>query len=95
MYPLLSTPLSINAYIFNQGWAPALIGLAVFACHLSGIPVDGASLNPARSFGPAIITKEWDNQWVFWLGPIAGGLLAALVFSFTKKVVSLSDDSTE
>ncbi|KAJ3309605.1 hypothetical protein HDV04_005925 [Boothiomyces sp. JEL0838] len=71
----------------DPGFAPTLIGFSVFAIHLSGIPIDGTSVNPARTFGAAVITSHWDNHWVFWAGPILGGLLA----SATHKIFKLTN----
>lgn len=62
--------------------APAAIGLTVLVDHLFGVPVTGASMNPARSFGPALMAGAWDNHWVFWVGPLVGGGLGALVYEF-------------
>lgn len=39
-------------------------------------------MNPARSFGPALAAGAWDNHWIFWVGPLVGGGLAALVYEF-------------
>lgn len=60
--------------------APAAIGLTVLVDHLFGVPVTGASMNPARSFGPALVAGAWDNHWLFWIGPLIGGALAAWVY---------------
>jgi MIP family channel proteins len=48
-------------------------------------PVANASMNPARSFGPAVAANVWDSHWVYWLGPIAGTLLAALVYEVLRE----------
>ena len=63
--------------------APIAIGLAVLVDHLVGVPLTGASMNPARSFGPALVADFWDDHWVYWLGPLIGGGLAALAYYFT------------
>ena len=57
------------------------IGIALALVNLIGIPFDGASANPARSFGPAVITggAAFSQVWVFLLAPIAGAVLAALL----------------
>lgn len=64
------------------GIAPAAIGLAVLVNHLVGVPLTGASTNPARSLGPAVEASEWANYWVYWVGPLAGAAAAALVYKF-------------
>lgn len=70
---------------------PLSIGLSVFVCHIVGIPFTGCSMNPARSFGPALISNSWKHHWVYWVGPIPGGIIAALlyehVFSSSKTAV--------
>ncbi len=63
--------------------APIAIGLVVLVDHLVGVPLTGASVNPARSFGPALVADFWDDHWVYWLGPLIGGGLAALVYYLT------------
>lgn len=55
---------------------PLAVGFVVFLVHGVVAPIDNCSLNPARSFGPAIVTNTWDGFWVFVLGPVVGGLLA-------------------
>ncbi|KAH7860199.1 hypothetical protein Vadar_010537 [Vaccinium darrowii] len=61
--------------------APLPIGFAVFLVHLALIPITGCSINPARSLGAAVIYNRkhaWDDQWIFWVGPLSGAALAAL-----------------
>lgn len=60
--------------------APMAIGLAVLIDHFVGVPLTGASMNPARSFGPALVANVWTDHWVYWLGPLAGGGLAGLLY---------------
>jgi aquaporin TIP len=62
--------------------APAAIGLVIMADHFIGVPLTGASMNPARSFGPALVANQWADHWVYWLGPLIGAGIAALVYEF-------------
>ncbi|KAG9491804.1 hypothetical protein GDO78_000355 [Eleutherodactylus coqui] len=63
--------------------APAIsIGLSVTLGHLVGIYFTGCSMNPARSFAPAVIVRNFRNQWIFWVGPLAGGALASLLYNY-------------
>lgn len=56
------------------------IGLTIMCDILMGGPLTGASMNPARTFGPALAAGYWDNHIVYWIGPLAGGALAGLVY---------------
>ncbi|KAL3642573.1 Aquaporin PIP2-1 [Castilleja foliolosa] len=65
--------------------APLPIGFAVFVVHLATIPVTGTGINPARSFGAAVIygkDKAWDDQWIFWVGPFIGAAIAAIYHQY-------------
>lgn len=65
-----------------QKSASLFIGLAVVVNILVGGPYTGASMNPARSFGPALAGGVWAHHWVYWIGPLLGGSAAALVYTF-------------
>ena len=60
--------------------APFAIGMTVMICVLAGLPLTGASMNPARTLGPALVAGEWLNHWVYWVGPLVGGSIAAIVY---------------
>ncbi len=63
------------------------IGGMIFLIHLVGVPLTGASVNPARTFGPALISGYWDYHWIYWAGPIIGAIIAGLIMNyvFVKK----------
>jgi aquaporin Z len=67
-----------------QGFASIAIGLALTLIHLISIPVTNTSVNPARSTGVAIFAGGWAlaQLWLFWLAPIIGGALGALIYSW-------------
>lgn len=56
------------------------IGLTLFIGILIGGPLTGAALNPARAFGPALVSGQWVSQGVYWVGPIVGALVAAFLW---------------
>ncbi|KAF2653043.1 aquaporin [Lophiostoma macrostomum CBS 122681] len=65
--------------------APVGIGLALFVAELSGVYFTGGSLNPARSFGPAVVDRQFDGyHWIYWVGPMLGSIVAAGFYKFIK-----------
>ena len=67
-----------------QGFAPLAIGLGLTLIHLISIPVTNTSVNPARSTGVAIFVGDWAvaQLWLFWVAPIFGAVLGAVVYRF-------------
>lgn len=67
-----------------QGLAPIAIGLCLTLIHLISIPVTNTSVNPARSTGVAVYVGGWATSqlWLFWVAPIVGGILGAVVYRF-------------
>ena len=65
-----------------KGFAPLAIGLAPTLIHLISIPVTNTSVNPARSTGPALFAGGWaiGQLWLFWVAPLAGAVLAGIVY---------------
>lgn len=71
----------------NSITAGLAIGLTLTLIHLVAIPITGTSVNPARSFGPAIFAggMALHQLWLFWVAPITGGILAAFVWKALEK----------
>jgi len=67
----------------GEAAALAIGGYVALAATFAG-PIAGASMNPARSFGPALASSTWTAWWVYWLGPIAGAALGALVYQIVR-----------
>ncbi|KAK3029215.1 hypothetical protein RJ639_039295 [Escallonia herrerae] len=63
-----------------EGLGPLLTGLVVGANIMAGGAFSGAAMNPARAFGPALISGDWTDHWVYWVGPLIGGGLAGFMF---------------
>lgn len=79
----------------NRGNAAIAIGFAVYLAHTFLIPIDGCSINPTRSFGPAVVASVrfsdkidaiWQDHWVFWVGPLLGAALATGVYNFVQLI---------
>lgn len=65
--------------------APIGIGLALFVSELPGIFYTGGSLNPARSFGPAVVNRDFPHyHWIYWLGPFLGTIVAVAFYKLVK-----------
>eukprot|EP00933_Yihiella_yeosuensis_P063194 TRINITY_DN662_c0_g1_i4.p1 TRINITY_DN662_c0_g1~~TRINITY_DN662_c0_g1_i4.p1 ORF type:complete len:586 (-),score=123.38 TRINITY_DN662_c0_g1_i4:443-2092(-) len=93
VYVVLQTALSPNSTC-NRSQAAIAIGFSVVLAHLSLIPIDGCSINPTRSFGPAVMAQVrnpdgpyFRDMWIFWLGPVGGAVFAAALYNLLKNSV--------
>jgi len=66
----------------SPGWHGFTIGGMIFLIHLIAVPLTGASVNPARTFGPALISGFWEFHWMYWAAPILGGIIAGLIMNY-------------
>jgi glycerol uptake facilitator-like aquaporin len=81
MFVISSMATDVRAV--GQAAAIAIGSYVALAATFAG-PIVGASMNPARSFGPALLSGAWTAQWVYWAGPIAGAALGALLYRYVR-----------
>lgn len=90
--PAVMVELILTFFLVTAVWgtavderAPKIGGFGIGMCLTMGIlfggPLTGGAMNPARAFGAAFLRHGLENQWVWWVGPMAGGALAALVYN--------------
>lgn len=84
-YVVHLTAIDKNSPPSTNGLAPLAIGFAVFLAHAVLIPLDGCSINPARSLGPALVSNTWGDFWVFVVGPLIGAVLSVPFFFFISQ----------
>lgn len=80
----INTKAITSAGTSKMSLAPIPIGLAVFVAHIVLIPVTGCSINPTRSFGPAVVSGYFDDHWIWWVGPLLGAGVASLLWGLFK-----------
>lgn len=66
--------------------APILVGFVVLIDVLIGVQFTGASMNPARTLGPQLVSNSWDHYWLYFVAPLAGAIIAAVGYEFFLKV---------
>ena len=71
---------------FTPALFPFLYAIMVYA----ESPISGTSTNPARSLGPAVISFQWQDWWIYWVGPLIGSMVACLVCSFLAKRITVA-----
>eukprot|EP01098_Paradermamoeba_levis_P011982 TRINITY_DN5179_c1_g1_i1.p1 TRINITY_DN5179_c1_g1~~TRINITY_DN5179_c1_g1_i1.p1 ORF type:complete len:256 (-),score=80.95 TRINITY_DN5179_c1_g1_i1:160-927(-) len=77
IFIVYSTAVSSRAY---KKLAPLPIAFTISALIYFGGDLTGGSLNPARSFGPAVVSGIWTDHWVYWIGPLVGGFIGWLLY---------------
>ncbi|XP_063824165.1 aquaporin-like [Ostrinia nubilalis] len=70
----------VNAH--NSDSVPLKFAFTIVGLSYAGAHLTGASMNPARSLGPAIWANRWDIHWVYWVGPLVGGVLPAIFYKY-------------
>merc|ERR1712061_438616 len=97
MFTVLQTAVNEKSAA-NRAQAALAIGFSVYLAHSILIPIDGCSINPTRSFGPAVVASIaysgndakthnfWKYHYIFWLGPIIGSLLGVGVYKLMEKI---------
>jgi MIP family channel proteins len=68
----------------NSGFGPLFIGFSVFVIHLASIGISGCSVNPARTFGAAVVSGNFNSHCLYWFGPIGGALMSSAMFKGVK-----------
>lgn len=79
VYVIFGTAVDARA---QRAAAPLAIGFVIVMDILAGGPLTGAAMNPARAFGPALVTGRFENHLVYWIGPAIGAVLAAWAYQW-------------
>ena len=92
MFVIMAVATDVRA----AGNAAALaIGATVALEAIFAGPISGASMNPARSFGPALVGAAWASHWVYWAGPIAGAGVAAVLYRWLRDKNGVAEGAAE
>ena len=91
MFVIMAVATDVRAV--GQGAALA-IGSVVGLEAIMGGPISGASMNPARSFAPALVALEFASHWVYWVGPVVGMALAAACYRLLREAPASPEDPT-
>lgn len=79
--------------------APFPIGLTIWIGIMAAFNISGGCMNPTLSLGPAVVSGQWDNYWIYWVGPLIGasisGLLFRILFSKNHNVLVACDDDDD
>ncbi|XP_043221706.1 aquaporin-like [Amphibalanus amphitrite] len=83
--PVLTTLAALEPVREDVGCKALSVGLAYGVGALFAFQLTGAGLNPARTLGPAVVYNVWTNHWVYWVGPLFGGLLGGFTYEFVHE----------
>lgn len=78
------TAVATDARAVGQAAALAIGGVVLLEVMMAG-PASGASMNPARSFGPALVSGTWASQWIYLVGPLVGAVLGVLAYEGLRR----------
>ena len=79
---------ALFTFLRNRRWrafTPAIFAPLYAIMVWLEAPISGTSTNPARSFGPSVISGLWDGWWIYWLGPLIGTLIAVAAFRWIRR----------
>ena len=82
MFVVMAVATDVRAV--GEAAAIAIGGYVALAATFAG-PIAGASMNPARSFGPALVSNDWTAWWAYWAGPIVGAIAGALCYQLIRR----------
>ncbi|CAK1543270.1 unnamed protein product [Leptosia nina] len=89
---LVAVVISVNRKNRRSGSSALTVGLSITACQCSAMFYTG-SLSPVRSLGPAVLMNIWTHHWVYWVGPMLGGVLAGVTCRYLFKINVQNDEA--
>ena len=82
---MTTTSTTTDDFRATKSFAGIAIGSTIALDALFGGPISGASMNPARSFGPALMARIWHDQWIYLTAPFVGAALAVLIYKMMSE----------
>jgi aquaporin Z len=85
---LMITSISLKEEVGYKNFGGIAIGGTIILADIIGMQISGASMNPARSFGPALIFGNLTYNWIYWIAPIIGAIIAVFAFRVIKSTAT-------
>jgi glycerol uptake facilitator-like aquaporin len=82
------TSISLKEEVGYKNFGGIAIGGTIILADIIGMQISGASMNPARSFGPALIFGNLTYNWIYWIAPIIGAIIAVFAFRVIKSTAT-------